>query len=86
MARLDIPDGEHPEIVSVWELRPEMGEAVRELSYAVYQESKLPPRVREAARMRIAEINGCIVCMGWRIPELAEQGVNEELYAHVEQA
>ncbi len=85
MARLDIPDGDLPEIARVWELRPEMGEAVRDLSIAVYQKSKLPPRVREAARMRIAEINGCVVCQGWRIPELAEQGVNEELYAHVEQ-
>jgi alkylhydroperoxidase family enzyme len=33
--------------------------------------------------MRIAEINGCVVCQDWRIPELAEQGVDEELYAHV---
>ena len=85
MARLDIPEGDLPEIARVWELRPEMGEAVRDLSIAVYQKSQLPPRVREAARMRIAEINGCVVCQGWRIPELAEQGVDEELYAHVEQ-
>jgi AhpD family alkylhydroperoxidase len=83
MARLDIPDGDLPEIARVWDLRPEMGEAVRDLSIAVYQKSALPARVREAARMRIAEINGCLVCQGWRIPELAAQGVDEELYAHV---
>jgi AhpD family alkylhydroperoxidase len=83
MARLDLPEGDLPEIARVWELRPEMGEAVRDLSIAVYQKSQLPPRVREAARMRVAEINGCVVCQGWRIPELAEQGVTEELYAHV---
>jgi len=60
-----------------------MGEAVQRLSYAVYSQSALPARVREAARMRIAHVNDCAVCRGWRIPELAEQGVDEELYAHV---
>jgi alkylhydroperoxidase family enzyme len=83
MARLEMPDGDQPEIVRVWGLRPEMGEAVQRLSYAVYSQSALPARVREAARMRIAQINDCAVCRGWRIPELAEQGVDEELYAHV---
>jgi alkylhydroperoxidase family enzyme len=84
MARLDLPEGDQPEIVKVWSLRPEMGQAVQGLSYAVYSQSSLPARVREAARMRIAQINGCVVCKGWRIPELAEEGVDEELYAHVE--
>lgn len=83
MARLNLPEGDQPEIVRVWGLRPDMGEAVSGLSYAVYSKSQLPARVREAARMRIAHINDCSVCMGWRIPELAEQGVTEELYAHV---
>lgn len=84
MARLEMPDGEQPEIVRVWGLRPEMGEAVQRLSYAVYSQSALPARVREAARMRIAHLNDCAVCRGWRIPELAEQGVDEELYQHVD--
>jgi AhpD family alkylhydroperoxidase len=83
VARLNLPEGDQPEIVRVWGLRPDMGEAVSGLSYAVYSKSQLPARVREAARMRIAHINDCSVCMGWRIPELAEQGVTEELYAHV---
>ena len=83
MARLEMPAGDQPEIVRVWGLRPEMGEAVQRLSYAVYSQSALPARVREAARMRIAHVNDCAVCRGWRIPELAEQGVDEELYAHV---
>jgi len=83
MARLDLPDGDEPDIVRVWGLRPEMGEAVQRLSYAVYSQSQLPARVKEAARMRIAQINDCAVCRGWRIPELADQGVDEELYAHV---
>jgi alkylhydroperoxidase family enzyme len=83
MARVEMPDGDQPEIARVWGLRPEMGEAVQGLSYAVYSKSVLPARVREAARMRIAQINDCAVCRGWRIPELADEGVDEELYAHV---
>ena len=84
MSRLELPEGDQPDIVRVWGLRPEMGKAVQGISYAVYSQSQLPARVREAARMRIAQINDCVVCRGWRIPELAEQGVTEELYAHVD--
>ncbi len=59
MARIRVPDGEKPEIVRVWSLRPELGGPVAELSGAVYGESKLPARVRESVRMRIAQINQC---------------------------
>jgi alkylhydroperoxidase family enzyme len=59
MARIRVPDGDKPEIVRVWSLRPELGDAVAKLSAAVYGESKLPARVRESVRMRIAEINQC---------------------------
>ena len=34
--------------------------------------------------MRIAQINGCNVCLQWRFPEMADRGVTEELYEHVE--
>ena len=59
MARLELPEGDEPEIYRVWSLRPELGRPVAKLSAAVYEESKLPPRVREAVRMRIAQINDC---------------------------
>lgn len=59
MARLDLPEGDGPEIQRVWSLRPELGKPVAQLSMAVYEESKLAPRVREAVRMRIAQINDC---------------------------
>ncbi len=39
MARLELPEGDQPEIVQVWALRPEMGAAVAGLSTAVYQQS-----------------------------------------------
>ena len=59
MARIDIPAGEGPEQVRVWGIHPKFGAAVAKLSGAAYGESVLPPRVREAARMRIARINDC---------------------------
>jgi AhpD family alkylhydroperoxidase len=84
MARIDVPAGDTPEIYRVWELSPELGKSVAKLSDAVYNKSNLPARVREVARMRIAQLNGCSVCLGWRMPELAEHGVTEEMYAHVD--
>jgi alkylhydroperoxidase family enzyme len=59
MARLDLPEGDQPEINRVWRLRPELGKPVAQLSAAVYEQSKIPARVREAVRMRIAQINDC---------------------------
>ena len=84
MARIDIPEGAGGELVQVWSLSPELGGAVGNLSAAVYGERLVSPRVREVARMRIAQINGCNVCLQWRFPEMADRGVTEELYAHVE--
>ncbi len=59
MARIRVPDGDGPEIARVWSLRPELGKAVSDLSGAVYGGSKLPARVRESVRMRIAQVNQC---------------------------
>lgn len=61
MARIDIPTGEGGEAVMLWSLRPEMGEAVARLSKRVYHSSILDVRVREAARIRIAQLNDCPV-------------------------
>jgi alkylhydroperoxidase family enzyme len=61
MAYLRVPDGEGDELRRLWALRPEMGAAVTGLSKAIARHSILEPRVSEAARMRIAQINGCFV-------------------------
>ena len=61
MARIDIPEGEGGDAVQVWSLRPEMARAVAGMSNAAYHKSILPVRVREAARMRIAQLNDCPV-------------------------
>jgi AhpD family alkylhydroperoxidase len=84
MARITVPEGEGGELYQVWSLSPELGAAVGTLTEAVYGERLVTPRVREVARMRIAQINGCNVCLAWRFPEMAERGVTEELYAHVD--
>jgi AhpD family alkylhydroperoxidase len=84
MARVDLP-GEGPDLERVWSLSPDLGAAVGQLAAKVGGKGlELPWRVREAARMRIAQINGCNICMAWRVPSLARHGVDEELYAYVD--
>ncbi len=83
MARIEIPEGKGPEIHRVWMLRPEMAMGAGALADAVYEKSKLPARVREAARIRVAMRNQCEVCLGWRDPELEAQGVTEAMYRQV---
>ena len=85
MARISVPEGDGGELVQVWSLSPELGAAVGKLSAVVYGDRLVSARVREVARMRIAQINGCNVCLAWRFPEMAERGVTEELYAHVDE-
>ena len=86
MARIEIPTGAGPELGRVWALCPEMAPGVGGLAAAVYEHSKLPAREREVARMRVAQLNDCHICLGWRQPELAAAGVTEELYEHVGEA
>jgi hypothetical protein len=61
MARIDIPEGEGLEASRMWLLAPHMGAGVGALGKAAYMESSLPIREREVARMRIAQLNECVV-------------------------
>jgi len=61
MARIDVPEGDGREIERMWELAPHMGKGAGALGKAVYVESSLSVREREAARMRIAQLNECHV-------------------------
>jgi AhpD family alkylhydroperoxidase len=83
MARLDIPPGEGGDAVQLWSLRPEMGAAVNRLVDAAYNKSILPVRVREAARLRIAQLNDCTVCLAFRADKVKAQGLTEDFYGHV---
>jgi alkylhydroperoxidase family enzyme len=49
--------------------RPRMASATVALSQAVYQETTLSLREAEAARMRIAHINGCLLCKNFRVAD-----------------
>jgi AhpD family alkylhydroperoxidase len=83
VARLDIPPGDGGDAVQLWSLRPEMGAAVNRLVNAAYNKSILPTRVREAARMRIAQLNDCTVCLAFRADTVKAQGLTEDFYGHV---
>jgi alkylhydroperoxidase family enzyme len=59
MARIDIPEGDGLERRRMWQLSPELGAALSAMSEAVYTKTTLDVRVREVARMRVAQINRC---------------------------
>lgn len=83
MPHIEIPEGNADPEVRVWALRPEMGIGAATLSHAIYEQSILPVRERELARMRIAVINGCAICQQWRSTPGAEGKLSEEEYAKV---
>ncbi|MGW0774913.1 carboxymuconolactone decarboxylase family protein [Streptomyces sp. NPDC002835] len=63
---IDVPEGRNP-IEYVWgEMVPGIGPAAADLSLAVYARTTLGLREFEAARLRIAQINGCLFCLDWR--------------------
>ncbi len=66
----------------MWSLRPDLDIAAQAFGTALQDAARLPLRVREAARIRIAYANGCIPCSQAR-PEDAERfGLDEDFYAH----
>ena len=83
MARISFEEsglGEHVD----WSLhRPKMAVGMGALSEAVYTNTQLPLREREAARWTIALINDCVVCQDTRAREAAAEGVDEAFYAEV---
>jgi alkylhydroperoxidase family enzyme len=83
VARLDVPPGEGGDAVQIWSLRPEMGAAVNRLVDAAYHKSILPIRVREAARIRIAQLNECRVCLTFRADSVAAEGLGDDFYGAV---
>jgi AhpD family alkylhydroperoxidase len=83
VARLDIPSGEGGDAVQIWSLQPELGAAATRLVDAAYNKSILPVRVREAARMRVAQLNDCTVCLSFRADKVRAQGLDEDFYCAV---
>jgi alkylhydroperoxidase family enzyme len=86
MPRVDVPDGPGGPPVQVWNLRPELLPTVQAMIDGPYKRSLLPPREREAARMRIAELNDCKICRDFRARSVVAAGVPQDLYEHLADA
>ena len=65
MPNVSVPATDDPRGYT-WQLAGEIGRHARAYSAAVYDEGTLPLRDFEAARMRIAQINGCRTCLAFR--------------------
>jgi alkylhydroperoxidase family enzyme len=89
MPRISLPPGETPESYRLFSLQPALGKALAGLSEAIYSQTLVDLRVREAVRMRIAHINECLLCVGFRFPQQAEQfaaqQIDEAFYAAIPQ-
>ena len=59
MARINVPEGEGLERSRLWKLQPDVGKGVGITGKALYKQISLDVRVREIARMRVAQINQC---------------------------
>jgi AhpD family alkylhydroperoxidase len=81
--RLEVPDGPGGAPVQVWNLRPELLPTVQAMIDGPYHRSRLPAREREAARMRIAQLNDCSICRDFRAGSARAGGATEDLYDHV---
>lgn len=80
---IDVPEGRDP-ITHVWgHMVPGIGPAAAAFSGAVYEHSTLGLEEFEAARLRIAQINGCLFCLDWRTDRDGET-VPEWFLAEVE--
>ena len=56
----------------------EISGAGNAFAYAIYEHSKLPLRVFEAARIATAMINGCKICMTWQSKrDVHQMGISE---------
>jgi len=86
MARIPLPTHTDPavdEVMRALSLSPPFAKALGTYSAAIYGAITLSLREREAVRMRIAQLNQCQICLGFRFPELQTQGVTESFYAEV---
>ena len=89
MPRVTVPAGKDPLVYTWTELAPPLTAAAGAYSSAVYEKSSLSLREFEAARITMARINQCAICIGWRtardVPGRAEDpdAIPESFYQQV---
>lgn len=83
MARISFPERGMGEHVDWALLRTDMAVGMGAFSEAVYGNTQLALREREAARWTIALINDCVVCQDTRARDAQQHGVDEGFYAEV---
>jgi alkylhydroperoxidase family enzyme len=81
MTRITAPESGLGEHIDWALLRPKMAAGMGKLSEAVYENSQLSVREREAARWTIALINDCAVCRDTRARDGDAAGAGEPFYA-----
>jgi alkylhydroperoxidase family enzyme len=84
MARIDLPQGTGEDRERMWRLAPELGSAAEAFSRVVQEFTILPVPEHEAARIRIAHINGCVPCSDARSADMGSFGLDEAFYANVD--
>lgn len=84
MAKIDIPDAIAANSPFTAALGGSaLGDAVGSYVSAVSERSTVPRRAAEAARIRIARINGCMLCMAARLGH--DDEIDDDFYEHIEQ-
>lgn len=83
MSKISFPDRGYGEHVDWALLRPEMAAGMGALAGAVYANSRLSVREREAARWTIALVNDCAVCQDTRARDGDRAGADEGFYVEV---
>ena len=82
--RIDVPAGEGEEAQRMWRMQPALGKAVYAFGDTVQDETRIPVRELEAARIRIAHINGCVPCSEARIADMEKYGLDDSFYDDVD--
>src|ERR1700684_3304563 len=83
MTRIAAPESGMGEDIDWALLRVDMAAGMGALSQAVYENSQLPVREREAARWTIALINDCAVCQDTRARDGVAAGIDDGFYGEV---
>ena len=79
MTGADRASGVERDTTSVWARHPEFGKAMFRFAGARWQNSRLPRRLLELVRLRVAFHNQCRSCMAMRYQSAIDDGLTEGL-------